>query len=271
MMASIRCSRVRWKSRHGFTLLALTALGLGLLGSASLSLADETGSLVGMVDNPRRLSAVFAVDRNDKNKKYPGQFNAEGHFTVSALPLDRVYDCIVDAGSHRLEGINLQVPLPTDYDTEDVDPKELLLKESDRAELTARVKDLNQFEDQVEILVIEGNIQHAVILLNKLRTKPFFASNPGEVIWRPEIWRFERPDEHWVKIQDELFVILYRERLQGKVYNQKNVVFDSRLGGLRPTSKTKIIALGKVVLPQEKAGIHLRIGDKLITSQLRAP
>ena len=33
-------------------------------------------------------------------------------------------------------------------------------------------------------MTITGNIQHAAVILNKLRTKPFYESKPGEVIWR---------------------------------------------------------------------------------------
>ena len=33
---------------------------------------------------------------------------------------------------------------------------------------------MNKFEDIVEIKTIQGNIQHAAILLSKLRTRPFF-------------------------------------------------------------------------------------------------
>ena len=66
-------------------------------------------------------------------------------------------------------------------------------------------------------MAIQGNIQHAVILVNKLRTKEFYAAKPGEIIWRAELWHFERPEETWLKVQDEMFIVMYRERIQRNV------------------------------------------------------
>ena len=79
------------------------------------------------------------------------------------------------------------------------------------------------------MLAVEGNIQHAVVLLNKLRTTAFVNSQPGEVIWRAELWRFERPDDTWVKVQDELFTVLYRERIPEENYRKKAVTFEPAL------------------------------------------
>jgi hypothetical protein len=105
---------------------------------------------------------------------------------------------------------------------------------------------------------VQGNIQHAAILLNKVRTKPFYGSKPGEVIWRAELWHFERPEETWVKTQDELFGVLYRERIQKKVYDKKSLTFDPALGGVEITKKQLAMDLGEIKAPDKEAGVRLR-------------
>jgi hypothetical protein len=94
--------------------------------------------------------------------------------------------------------------------------------------------------------------------VNKLRTKPFYESKPGEMIWRPELWHFERPEDTWVKVQDELFVILYRERIQKSAFEQQSVTFDSSLGGIQLTADAPHGDLGTVKLPRLQPGVYYR-------------
>jgi hypothetical protein len=107
-------------------------------------------------------------------------------------------------------------------------------------------------------MCVVGNIQHAAVVLNKLRTRPFVDSKPGEVIWRLELWHFERPEETWFKVQDELFQVLYRERLQRAVFDKKALTLDAALGGIKLTDKRPSAEVGKIVLPAKGPGIHLR-------------
>ena len=85
-------------------------------------------------------------------------------------------------------------------------------------------------------MTINGNIQHAKVLLNKTRTTPFVNQNPGEMIWRVEVWAFEKPEETWVKEQGgDLFAVLHRERIQKTEFDKKSVTLDPALGGLQLT------------------------------------
>src|SRR5262249_11454106 len=149
-----------------------------------------------------------------------------------------------------LEGVNFQVPA-SDYEVEQP------LSEEDVATIKKKVLGMNQFEDQIEVLAIQGNIQHAVILLNKLRTKEFYAAKPGEIIWRAEVWHFERPEETWLKVQDEMFIVLYRERIPRAEYDKKSITFEPKLGGLLITDDQPQIDLGEIEPPAEKRGVRL--------------
>jgi hypothetical protein len=216
--------------------------------------AAEKGRITGTVDKPKLVKAVFAKDRmsEEKDRIYPGKIDAKtGTFVVDGLALDAMYDLVIDYDAGRLEGVSLKVP-PSDFEEEQPLTKE------DLATLKKTCIVQSPFEDKIEVLAIEGNCQHAAILLNKLRTRPFYESKPGEIIWRLELWHFEKPEETWVKDQDELFIVFYRERLLKKVFDKKALTLDPKLGGLKPTAKKPALALGKIELPGKETGIRIR-------------
>lgn len=229
----------------------LGVFALSLLTALAAPSALFSGSITGAIPPDRPLTKVAAVDRQS-GKKYVGTLNAaEGRFVIDDLPPGR-YDCLFDFGNARLEGVSFQVPA-SDYEEEQP------LTEEDVAVIKAKVLSMNKFEDQVEVMAIEGNIQHAVILLNKLRTKEFYAAKPGEIIWRAELWHFERPEETWLKVQDEMFIVLYRERIPRSEYDKKSVTFDPQLGGLEMTDTNPRIDLGTIEPPVAKRGVRLRL------------
>jgi hypothetical protein len=222
------------------------------------ALAADTGSIVGTVEMPETVKAVAAVLREDPPINYAGKLDARtGQFTVPGLPLDKPYDLLIDLSSGaRLEGVNMRVK-KTDF--KDADPPLIKVDEEKLKEIT---KGLSKFEDVHEFLAVGGNAQHAAVVMNKLRSKPFYESKPGEIVWRLEVWFYEREelDDPWVKEQDTLFIIHYRERLPKAEYDKKSITLDPKLGGLQPTAKDAKIDVGKVTLPDGKPGIRLRNG-----------
>ena len=213
----------------------------------------QAGTITGTVDKPGAVTKLTAINRAE-DKRYPGVVDAKtGKFTVKDLPARAAYDLLFDlADGAMLEGVNLNVP-HSDYETEQP------LGKDDPKTLTEQIKQLNQFENNVEILTIAGNVQHAKVLLNKSRTTPFVNQNPGEVIWRVEVWAFEKPEETWVKEQGgDLFAVLHRERIQKAEFDKKSLTLDPALGGVRPTDKQENVELGKVVLPSKEPGVRLR-------------
>ncbi len=231
------------------------------------------GSITGVVDEPAAaLAAVTAVNRSN-GKRVAGTIDKDSEkFRIEGLNPGTPYDVILDfkppAGSklslYRLEGASMNVPR-SEY--EEQQP----LSREDIATIKEKVLGLNQFEDVVEILAIDGNIQHAAVLVNKLRTKPFYESKPGEIIWRPELWHFERPDETWVKVQDELFIILYRERIQKLELDKRSVTFDSALGGIRLTSELHEVNLGVIKLSDANPGVRFRGAGAIAGPQAKRP
>ena len=212
------------------------------------------GSISGIVDQAEKVISVKALNR-ESGKPFVGILDVKTKkITVPALPIEATYDLLIETKEQLLEGINLAVPR-SEYEEEQP------LAEEDVKTIREKVLGLNQFEDVVEILTIEGNIQHAAILLNKVRTKPFVNSLPGEVVWRAELWHFQRPEETWLKAQDELFIVLHRERLQREVFEKKSVTFDPALGGITLTEDEPKRELGRIELPEYKPGTRLRKKD----------
>jgi len=211
----------------------------------------ETGSIRGRVDKASDVTAVFAINR-ENDKKYPAVLDAkEGQFVIKDLPLGATYDCVLDAGSVRLEGVNLKVPR-SDYEEE----QPLTKEERETIEKTAR--SLNKFENEIEVLTISGNIQHAAVVLNKKRTTPFYESKPDEMIWRLELWHFEKPDETWIKVQEEFAIVFYRQRLPKSDFAKKALTLDPALGGIKLDGKQKNVELETIILPSKEPGIRLR-------------
>jgi hypothetical protein len=210
------------------------------------------GTITGTVDKPAAVTKLVAVNRSE-DKRYPGEVDAKtGKFTVKGLPLGAAYDLIFEADGAMLEGVNLNVP-HSDYEVEQPMTKD------DVKAITESVKSLNQFENNVEVMTVVGNIQHAAVLLNKTRTEPFVNQVPGEIIWRVEVWRFEKPEETWIKDQGgDLFVVLHRERIQKADFEKKSLTLDPALGGVVLTEKLSDVELGKVILPSNERGVRLR-------------
>jgi hypothetical protein len=211
----------------------------------------DTGMIVGTVDRPSVLTTVTAIDRAN-DKKFRGVIDAKtGAFAIADLPLGGRYDCILDVGPVRLEGVNLKVPR-SDYEEEQP------LTKDDIETIKKTALALNKFENEIEVLAVSGNIQHAAVVLNKKRTTPFYESKPGEMIWRLELWHFEKPDETWIKVQDEFAIVLYRERLQKADFARKALTLDPALGGIKLDRNRKKVELARVVLPSNETGICLR-------------
>ncbi|HEY7310096.1 MAG TPA: hypothetical protein VH643_12110, partial [Gemmataceae bacterium] len=231
--------------------LRLSVASVVLASTLTPALKGETGTIRGKAAKADALTAVTAIDRAT-DKKYSGKIDAKsGEFTITDLPLGATYDCILDAGSVRLEGVNLKVPR-SEYEEEQPLTKE------DIETIKKTALSLNKFENEIEILTVAGNIQHTAVVLNKKRTTPFYESKPGEMIWRLELWHFEKPDETWIKVQEEFAIVFYRQRLQKSDFAKKALTLDSILGGIKLDDKQKNVELGTIVLPSKEPGIRLR-------------
>src|SRR6516164_4231881 len=107
-----RCRQWRaWGVSPMISALVVICLAAQVVGAA------EMGTITGIVDKPKLVKTVAAIDR-DSGKKYAGKLDTKtGRFTIDGLPLKGQYDCLIDFGKARLEGVNLKVPR-SDYEEE---------------------------------------------------------------------------------------------------------------------------------------------------------
>ena len=258
-------------------LLAMwTAVGVGAPVAAEPAATAEadaaevavavTGRITGVVDKPDQVTAVYVIDRRNTSvgqlavRKYRAQLDRKsGRFTVGKLPLGIRYDCVIQFGTALLEGVDLSVK-PAMFEDDFGTPVEVKdpLTDEDRQTITELIGGQSKFMDRVDVLAMRGNPLYAAVLVNKVRTTPFYASAPGEALWRTELWHFERPEEIWLKSQDELFIVLHRERLPYRAYKEKSITFDSTLGGLLPTEDHPMVDLGSIQLPAAKPGVRFQ-------------
>src|SRR5262245_33158184 len=121
----------------------MLSLTLGLL---LLAPAAETGSVSGTIADAKGVTSVKAVDRSaEKDKVYTGKVDTKtGKFIIAGLPLSKPYDLIIDAGTSRLEGVNLKVPR-SDFE------EEMPLTKDDTKQIEKISKMLNKFENEIDI------------------------------------------------------------------------------------------------------------------------
>jgi hypothetical protein len=221
--------------------------------AAQNALATPTGAITGKVDRGVAVTSIVAIDRDASDKRYPAVLDAKtGQFVIKDLPVGATYDVIIQTKEAILEGVNIKVP-HSDYEEEQALTKEDI-------EAVKKISaDLNKFENKIDVLGVFGNIQHAAVVLNKLRTEAFYESKPGEVIWRLEVWRFEKPEDHWVKRSDELATVHYRKRCHKDVYAKVSVTLEPALGGIELTEKQPQAKLDLVKLPDATPGVRLRL------------
>lgn len=79
------------------------------------------------------------------------------------------------------------------------------LSEEDRREIQG-ICTVPSFYDRCEILLLLGDADRAVALLQLIRDRDFHAGK-GEVIWRAELWYFEFQDGGWAKVSQQSKVL----------------------------------------------------------------
>lgn len=249
--------------------MAFCAL-LALLAGVPHAAGATTGALRGVLAPASNVTAVAAIARAN-DAVWPGVYDAaSGRFEIAGLPLGTNLDLRVTyAAGARLEGVNLRTTLSKDAALEDDDP----LPETELDDVCNRIRRMIVFEDIVGIVTATGTSRHVCAMVERIRSSPFYASKPDELIWRLEVWRFEKPEETetWTRAGDAEGV-LYRVRMSRVELHAMRLTFDPRLGGLCPTAAATVCELGTVRLPEASPGVWLRLDGRLIrATDDRAP
>lgn len=131
------------------------------------------------------------------------------------------------------------------------------LSDDDRKEIQ-EICTVPSFYDRCEILLLQGNADHAVGLMQLVRDRDFHAGK-GEVIWRAEIWYFEFQNGGWAKVSQQNKV-LDRQRFTSReqyVDYVRPIRFVPKLGSIKASEKDV-----RVVLTAEDLKQAARPGEK---------
>ena len=250
---------------------ALVALALtGIIWPGSVGAG--AGKISGKITPPGRVKSIVALKRFPGSmkgipqpKKFPAKFDRQtGQYEITGLP-DDDYDLRVDTGDMLLEGVNLRIrgdatnacydiacgdPEATEITAKNfdlsayVEPDEVvseekrlkLIKSKLRAaalmEKVASVLKVDRFMNNNRPLYMHGNREKAMVLVELIRDRAFYASKGGEGIWRMEIWPYTWQSGGWYKPRKGVRV-LYRVRTGQEQFNKIARVFDPRIGGLQ--------------------------------------
>lgn len=189
--------------------IVCTAL-LALLASTALA----GGAISGRITNPEQCLGVSAVRRGGTVTRLriyetQGSFSKRtGKFTISGLD-DEVYDLRIHLkGGGYLDGARMALP-------ED-ERSDFKMTDDDREQIKDFIKNYpTRFVDTIRPLRIEGNGEFARVLVEKIRHRDYHSGKQGDIIWRMEVWKFEKQTGAWVRSQHGWYV-LARERVSDK-------------------------------------------------------
>lgn len=240
-----------------------------------------SGGVTGRITPGGKVRRIDAVCRATGKRYTPAAFDHKtGAFTFKDLPGDATYDVrIVTTGGAHVEGMDLSWHEARLLRLAAIRRKQLgLLAEparqftaDDAEELIEYVRDLKDFADVRRVLYLNGLGRRAVMLVEVMRTRAFYAQRGGEVIWRTELWYFKYQYGGWERVA-HVERVLERHRIPaGKwrgitkvYYPQLSAHVDERgisrplkfripdrldpargrIAGTEPVQKTKPIILG---------------------------
>ena len=223
-------------------LVSLALLCAAAAGPAGVEIAEDpplatqprSGSVSGRIAPAGKVSRLYAVSRVTGKRYAPARFDRKtGEFRFEKLPGDATYDVgIVTQGGARIEGIDLswfearllrlaglrrrqlELPAPRAHEFSDADVKELL----------AYVKDLKDFTDVRRVLVLRGRGSRAVMLVEAMRTRDFYAKKGDQLIWRTELWYFRYRYGGWERLAN-VERVLERHRIPAGKWRQITLVY----------------------------------------------
>lgn len=133
--------------------------------------------------------------------------------------------------------------------------------DEDEAMIREQILGVEEYEDQVRVLSVQGDGGDALALVEKIRTRPFHGSGAGEVIWRVEVWPFRWQYGGWVKLAAREQILVH-ERLPGARLQERVHVFEPQLGGLSVGSgglaRTVVMGTGPAAAMGRTAGGAIR-------------
>ena len=174
-----------------------------LAGGPGKAFAD---SISGKVTNPKKCSGVQVLLRKGSgfNKPYapkvfPAKYSAAtGAFRAENLPEGR-YDLRLLVPGGWVDTVDMRLE-----EAEGGDP----FNEEDEKAIREFIANYPQsFADIFRPIFMRGNARCAKVLVEKIRARGFHSGKGGEIIWRVEVWAFEKHTGAWVRGRRSMEVV----------------------------------------------------------------
>jgi len=172
---------------------------------STLALAGEM-IVLQVPEDMKVKSAVAVVSDPDVKSTSPGAIN--GHtITFAKLLADTPYNLQLNLPDGTvLQGVNMDW-----YNEEPAKPDAGEFTDDDRKEITAIINVPSAFINRSDILLLKGDHDRAVVLMQLIRDKQFHSDTGDQVIWRIELGYFKNEYGGWAKIS-QVEKLLRRER-----------------------------------------------------------
>ncbi|MFW6132888.1 MAG: hypothetical protein ACOC8F_03250 [Planctomycetota bacterium] len=193
----------------------------------------SAGVLRGTLRPGEQVATLTAVNRQTQRTFKPDAFDREtGAFRFADVPGAGAYDlCLELRDGRRIEGVDLrfvdaellelarvrrkQLDLP-------ITPPERFARRDARALLDYAAAH-EDFMDIKRPLYVRGWGKRAVMLVELLRTRAFYDAG-GDLVWRVELWYFERRGGGWVRLANQERV-LRRRRIQPPAWRKIDLTY----------------------------------------------
>jgi hypothetical protein len=143
------------------------------------------------------------------------------------------------ADGRIIQGVNLQWFAPVDKGNPDA------LTDDDRTAIGSLIRDVDDFYNRKDLLLLSGNADRATALVRLVRDTDF-ESGKGQIVCRIEIWYFENQAGGWAAVRQQKKIVR-RDRFKDARTYQTTMAplrFVETLGGVSgDREKTKVIAL----------------------------
>jgi hypothetical protein len=217
------------------------------LGVCFQAIVASGADIVVKMPEGMRVDAAEAVAAKTKAETSGKVKAAEVRF--ADLSSDTPYDvALMLSNGDVLRGVDMSwySPEPEKAHAEEI-------ADDDKEQINAILKQVLSFYNKNDLLLLRGNHDRAVALVQLVRDKAFHSDQGGEIIWHIELWYFKNQHGGWEKVQ-QANKILRRERFTSRdAFKQiiDHLRWIPELGGLKiPKDQTELT----ITLPANVGG-----------------
>ena len=225
-----------------------------ILFTANAALAEPAttpapkGIISGSVTNPERCLGVQLLCRTGHHPLRPKVLRADynrktGEFRVTGLP-DEVYDLRLLIKGGRIDGADMRLPPQ--------DPSILIppfTPEDEKAIREVVAHQPKSFMNIHRVVFAKGCCTDAKAVVESIRCHVFHSGKKGDIIWRVDVWTFQKQTGAWVKLSNRPVLARIQAPREMPVEKFEKLVwlFDGNIGGLEIINGSAIEGLSVTV------------------------